>query len=97
MERKNFLKNLALGVAGLSATKAVGMPKAHQSTYDKLMDQVGFNHLPNKKDNNMNTVLHRAETRGNANHGWLNTKHTFSFANYYNPAKDEFWCLEGSK
>jgi redox-sensitive bicupin YhaK (pirin superfamily) len=37
-----------------------------------------------------NTVLHKSETRGNANHGWLNSRHTFSFANYYNPERMHF-------
>jgi quercetin 2,3-dioxygenase len=40
-----------------------------------------------------NTVLHKAETRGNANHGWLNSMHTFSFANYYNPDRLHFGAL----
>lgn len=41
----------------------------------------------------MNTVLHKAETRGHANHGWLNAKHSFSFANYHNPERMHFGVL----
>lgn len=41
----------------------------------------------------MNTVIHKAETRGHANHGWLNSHHTFSFANYHNPERMHFGVL----
>lgn len=41
----------------------------------------------------MNTVLHKAETRGNANHGWLQSRHSFSFANYYDPERMHFGVL----
>lgn len=41
----------------------------------------------------MRTTLHKAETRGHANHGWLDTHHTFSFANYYNPERVSFGKL----
>jgi redox-sensitive bicupin YhaK (pirin superfamily) len=41
----------------------------------------------------MNSVIHKAETRGQANHGWLNSHHTFSFANYHNPERMHFGVL----
>lgn len=40
-----------------------------------------------------NTVLHRANTRGNANHGWLNAYHSFSFGSWYNPERVQFGVL----
>ncbi len=39
------------------------------------------------------TVLHTANSRGNANHGWLNAYHTFSFASYHNPERHNFGVL----
>jgi redox-sensitive bicupin YhaK (pirin superfamily) len=41
----------------------------------------------------MNTILHTADSRGHANHGWLNSYHTFSFARYYNPERMHFGAL----
>lgn len=40
-----------------------------------------------------NKVIHKAATRGHANLGWLNSHHTFSFANYYNPERIHFGAL----
>lgn len=41
----------------------------------------------------MKKVFHAAKTRGNANHGWLNANHSFSFANYHNPERMNFGAL----
>ncbi len=40
-----------------------------------------------------NTVLHKENERGHADHGWLNAYHSFSFANWYNPDKVQFGVL----
>ena len=39
------------------------------------------------------SVLHKAETRGDANLGWLQSKHTFSFADYQDPQREHFGVL----
>lgn len=39
------------------------------------------------------TIIHRAETRGHQDHGWLKARHTFSFANYYDPSRVHFGVL----
>lgn len=41
----------------------------------------------------MKTVIHTADSRGHANHGWLDSYHTFSFAQYYNPERVHFGVL----
>ncbi len=41
----------------------------------------------------MKKTIHRADSRGLADHGWLKSRHTFSFANYHNPERVRFGLL----
>lgn len=41
----------------------------------------------------MKTVFHPSSQRGKANHGWLNSRHSFSFANYHDSSKMNFGLL----
>ncbi len=41
----------------------------------------------------MKTILHKANERGHANHGWLDAHHSFSFGQWYNPEKIHFGKL----
>ena len=41
----------------------------------------------------METILHKASSRGFFDHGWLRTYHTFSFADYRNPERVSFGAL----
>jgi hypothetical protein len=87
MNRKDFIKKTIFGGVAMAAAPKLLNNKA------QAKEQIGYNHLPNKEIKTMNTVLHKAESRGHANHGWLDSHHSFSFAQYYNPERMNFGVL----
>lgn len=100
MDRKEFIRKGILGT-GIFTASASGfkllaneIDELHQLSPFSLEEPIGFNHIPNTNSQLMeNTILHKADTRGDANHGWLHSRHTFSFANYYNPERMHFGVL----
>jgi redox-sensitive bicupin YhaK (pirin superfamily) len=94
MDRKDFIKKGIFGTGMFAATAAFG--NIMQNDIDEIqpLEILGFNHLPNSESLLMeNSILHKADTRGLANHGWLESHQTFSFANYYNPERMHFGVL----
>jgi quercetin 2,3-dioxygenase len=94
MDRSEFIKKGLLGTSFLAASAAAGKLLANEIDELKPLDIVGFNHIPNPQSIVMaNSVLHPADSRGLADHGWLKSHHTFSFSNYYNPERMHFGVL----
>jgi len=94
MDRNDFIKKGLMGTGFFLASSASAGLIKNEIDELKEFEPIGFNHLPNTTSKIMeNTVLHKADTRGHANHGWLNSHHTFSFANYYNPERMHFGVL----
>ncbi|KAA5532457.1 pirin family protein [Taibaiella lutea] len=94
MENNEFIKKGLMGTGMFVAGKASDNVITNDIDELKQLESMDADHLPGKQtEANPNVVIHHAETRGHANHGWLDSYHSFSFANYYNPERMHFGVL----
>lgn len=94
MDRKDFIRKGLMGTGMFITSAAIGETLTNDIDEIKPLEPIGYNHLPNESALVLeNTVLHKAGSRGHANHGWLDSHHSFSFANYYNPDRMHFGVL----
>lgn len=94
MNRQNFIKKGLLGSGIFAST--VSSADILKNDIDEIepletLDAENVNFNSDKLENH--SVLHKASTRGHADHGWLVSNHTFSFANYHNPERMHFGVL----
>ncbi len=94
MNRQNFIKKGLLGSGIFAST--VSSADILKNDIDEIepletLDAENVNFNSDKLENH--SVLHKASTRGHADHGWLESNHTFSFANYHNPERMHFGVL----
>lgn len=87
----------ALITALLAATSAIYMhtsnPSSNSNTQQPSMKATNILKSTMSSLSHAKIVPRPSKTRGSANHGWLDTKHSFSFAGWYDPKYTQFGSL----